>query len=281
MSKGIILSGGTGSRLHPLTVVVNKQLLPVYDKPMIYYPLCTLISCGITEICIISSPEYLPLYEKLLGDGSNLGLKICYKVQHAPKGIAESFIIAEDFIGNDGVSLVLGDNIFHGNIKGKIPQKGAIVFAYKVSDPSAYAVVEFDNDGKVLSLEEKPKQPKSEYCVPGLYFFDNKVVNYAKVLKPSGRGELEVTDLINIYLSNKELSVIEFPRGTAWLDAGTPDTLFQSAAYIRTIQERQGIKIGCIEEECYRKKIINKSALIKAIDSLPKSEYKQYLQKLI
>jgi glucose-1-phosphate thymidylyltransferase len=281
MSKGIILSGGTGSRLHPLTVVVNKQLLPVYDKPMIYYPLSTLISCGITEICIISSPEYLPLYEKLLGDGSNLGLKICYKVQHAPKGIAESFIIAEDFIGNDGVSLILGDNIFHGNIKGKIPQQGAIVFAYKVSDPSAYAVVEFDNDGKVLSLEEKPKQPKSEYCVPGLYFFDNKVVKYAKVLKPSGRGELEITDLINIYLSNKELSVIEFPRGTAWLDAGTPDTLFQSAAYIHTIQERQGIKIGCIEEECYRKKIINKSALIKVIDSLPKSEYKQYLQKLI
>jgi glucose-1-phosphate thymidylyltransferase len=216
-----------------------------------------------------------------LGDGSNLGLKICYKVQHAPKGIAESFIIAEDFIGNDGVSLILGDNIFHGNIKGKIPQQGAIVFAYKVSDPSAYAVVEFDNDGKVLSLEEKPKQPKSEYCVPGLYFFDNKVVNYAKALKPSGRGELEITDLINIYLSNKELSVIEFPRGTAWLDAGTPDTLFQSAAYIHTIQERQGIKIGCIEEECYRKKIINKSALIKVIDSLPKSEYKQYLQKLI
>jgi len=281
MSKGIILSGGTGSRLHPLTIVVNKQLLPVYDKPMIYYPLSTLISCGITEICIISSPEHLPLYEKLLGDGSNLGLKICYKEQHAPKGIAESFIIAEDFIGNDGVSLVLGDNIFHGNIKGKIPQKGAVVFAYEVNDPSAYAVVEFDDDGKVLSLEEKPKQPKSKYCVPGLYFFDNKVVSHSKSLKPSARGELEITDLINIYLSNKELSVIEFPRGTAWLDAGTPDTLFQSAAYIHTIQERQGIKIGCIEEECYRKKTINKSSLIKLIDSLPKSDYRQYLQKLI
>ena len=279
MSKGIILSGGTGSRLHPLTVVVNKQLLPVYDKPMIYYPLSTLISCDITEICIISSPEHLPLYEKLLGDGSNLGLKICYKVQHEPRGIAESFIIAEDFIGNDGVSLVLGGNIFHGNIKGKIPRQGAIVFAYEVGDPSAYAVVEFDDDGKVLSLEEKPKQPKSKYCVPGLYFFDNKVVNYAKALKPSGRGELEVTDLINIYLSNKELSVIEFPRGTAWLDAGTPDTLFQSAAYIKTIQERQGIRIGCIEEECYKKGLINKNQLKKVICGLPNSEYKCYLQK--
>ena len=279
MSKGIILSGGTGSRLHPLTVVVNKQLLPVYDKPMIYYPLSTLISWDITEICIISSPEHLPLYEKLLGDGSNLGLKICYKVQHEPRGIAESFIIAEDFIGNDGVSLVLGDNIFHGNIKGKIPRQGAIVFAYEVGDPSAYAVVEFDDDGKVLSLEEKPKQPKSKYCVPGLYFFDNKVVNYAKALKPSGRGELEVTDLINIYLSNKELSVIEFPRGTAWLDAGTPDTLFQSAAYIKTIQERQGIRIGCIEEECYKKGLINKNQLKKVICGLPNSEYKCYLQK--
>jgi glucose-1-phosphate thymidylyltransferase len=246
---------------------------------MIYYPLSTLISCGITEICIISSPEYLPLYEKLLGDGANLGLKICYKVQHAPKGIAESFIIAEDFIGNDGVSLVLGDNIFHGNIKGKIPQQGAIVFAYEVSDPSAYAVVEFDDDGKVLSLEEKPKQPKSKYCVPGLYFFDNKVVDYAKSLKPSARGELEVTDLINIYLSNKQLSVVEFPRGTAWLDAGTPDTLFQSAAYIKTIQERQGIRIGCIEEECYKKGLINKNQLKKVICGLPNSEYKCYLQK--
>jgi len=281
MSKGIILSGGTGSRLHPLTIVVNKQLLPVYDKPMIYYPLSTLISCGITEICIISSPDYLPLYEKLLGNGSNLGLKICYKIQNEPKGIAESFIIAEDFIGNDGVSLILGDNIFHGNIKGKIPQQGAIVFAYEVGDPSAYAVVEFDNDGKVLSLEEKPKQPKSKYCVPGLYFFDNNVVNYAKSLKPSARGELEVTDLINVYLTNNQLSVIKFPRGTAWLDAGTPDSLFQSAAYIQSIQERQGIKIGCIEEECYKRKYISKTQLKCLIDKIPKSEYKQYLEKLL
>ena len=280
MSKGIILSGGTGSRLHPLTVVVNKQLLPVYDKPMIYYPLCTLISCGITEICIISSPDYLPLYEKLLGDGSNLGLKICYKEQLAPKGIAESFIIAEDFIGDDGVSLVLGDNIFHGNIKGKNPQQGALVFAYEVGDPSAYAVVEFDDDGKVLSLEEKPKQPKSKYCVPGLYFFDNQVVNHAKSLRPSARGELEVTDLINIYLNNNQLSVVKFPRGTAWLDAGTPDTLFQSAAYIQSIQERQGVKIGCIEEECYRKKTITKTQLRKIAESLKPSEYKNYLLKL-
>ena len=279
--KGIILSGGTGSRLYPLTTTINKQLLPVYDKPMIYYPISTMISCGIRELCIISTPEYLPLYEKLFGNGKHLGLDICYKVQYKPKGIAESFIIAEDFIGNDTVGLVLGDNIFHGMARMKPGLEGAVIFAYQVNNPSDYGVVEFDNDNKVISIEEKPKSPKSNFVIPGLYFYDNKVVGYAKNLKPSSRGELEITDLNRIYLENKTLSVIQFPRGTVWLDAGTPESLFQSGAYIQTIQERQGIKVGCIEEECYRKKFINKQQLSNVVDKMPKSEYKQYLEKLL
>lgn len=279
--KGIILSGGTGSRLYPLTSTVNKQLLPVYDKPMIYYPFCTMISCGITEICIISTPEYLPLYEKLFGDGNQFGLKICYKVQYKPKGIAESFIIAEDFINNEPVGLILGDNIFHGMPRIKPILNGAIIFAYEVNDPSAYGVVEFDENGLVLSIEEKPKQPKSKYAIPGLYFYDKNVVEYAKQLKPSLRGELEITDLNKIYLDQKQLGVIKFPRGTAWLDAGSPETLFQSGMYIQSIQERQGIKVACIEEECYNKKFINKNQLKNLVDKLPISEYKQYLEKLL
>ena len=279
--KGIILSGGTGSRLYPLTTTVNKQLLPVYDKPMIYYPLSTLISCGIREFCIISTPEYLPLYEKLFGDGKHLGLDICYKIQYKPKGIAESFIIAEDFIGNDSVGLALGDNIFHGMARMKPLLDGAIVFAYQVNNPNDYGVVEFDDNNKVISIEEKPKLSKSNFAIPGLYFYDNKVVQYAKNLKPSLRGELEITDLNRIYLENQTLSVIQFPRGTVWLDAGTPESLFQSGAYIQTIQERQGIKVGCIEEECYRKKFINKQQLSNIVDKMPKSEYKQYLEKLL
>ena len=279
--KGIILSGGTGSRLYPLTTTINKQLLPVYDKPMIYYPISTMISCGIRELCIISTPEYLPLYEKLFGDGKHLGLEICYKVQYKPRGIAEAFIIAEDFIQNDTVGLVLGDNIFHGMARMKPGLEGAVIFAYQVNNPSDYGVVEFDNDNKVISIEEKPKSPKSNFVIPGLYFYDNKVVGYAKNLKPSSRGELEITDLNRIYLENKTLSVIQFPRGTVWLDAGTPESLFQSGAYIQTIQERQGIKVGCIEEECYRKKFINKQQLSNIVDKMPKSEYKQYLEKLL
>ena len=279
--KGIILSGGTGSRLYPLTTTINKQLLPVYDKPMIYYPISTMISCGIRELCIISTPEYLPLYEKLFGDGKHLGLDICYKVQYKPRGIAEAFIIAEDFIQNDTVGLVLGDNIFHGMARMKPGLEGAVIFAYQVNNPSDYGVVEFDNDNKVISIEEKPKSPKSNFVIPGLYFYDNKVVGYAKNLKPSSRGELEITDLNRIYLENKTLSVIQFPRGTVWLDAGTPESLFQSGAYIQTIQERQGIKVGCIEEECYRKKFINKQQLSNVVDKMPKSEYKQYLEKLL
>jgi glucose-1-phosphate thymidylyltransferase len=276
--KGIILSGGSGSRLYPLTTVVNKQLLPVYDKPMIYYPLSTMISCGIKEFCIISSPEYLPMYERMFGNGNHLGLDIVYKVQYKPNGIAESFIIAEDFIGNDNVSLILGDNIFHGVPRIKMDFKGALVFAYEVTNPWDYAVVQFDDDN-IKQIVEKPKEFISSYAIPGLYFFDNKVIGYSKSLKPSKRNELEITDVMNIYLNNNSIDVIKFPRGTAWLDAGQPDTLFQSAAYVKTIQERQGIRIGCIEEECYNKGFIDKNQLKKVVDKLPKSEYKSYLQK--
>jgi glucose-1-phosphate thymidylyltransferase len=279
--KGIILSGGTGSRLYPLTTTVNKQLLPVYDKPMIYYPISTMISCGIRELCIISTPEYLPLYERLFGDGKHLGLDICYKVQYKPRGIAEAFIIAEDFIKDDVVGLILGDNIFHGMAKIKPTLDGAIIFAYQVNNPSDYGVVEFDNDNKVISIEEKPKEPKSNFAVPGLYFYDNKVIEYVKNLKPSGRGELEITDLNRLYMERQKLSVIPFPRGTVWLDAGMPDSLYQSGAYIQTIQERQGIKVGCIEEECYRKKFINKQQLSIIVDKMPNSEYKNYLSKIL
>lgn len=279
--KGIILAGGTGSRLHPLTSVINKQLLPVYDKPMIYYPLCTLLTCGITEFCIISSPDYLPHYNKLFGDGSQYGIKITYKVQYQPKGIAESFIIAEDFIGNDNVALILGDNIFHGMPRIKSSLIGALIFAYEVNDPSAYGVIEFNKDDNVVSIEEKPQQPKSKYAIPGLYFYNNKVVEYAKTLKPSARGELEISDLNLKYLDRGELTAIKFARGAAWLDAGSAETLFESSAYIHSIQSRQGIKIGCIEEECFKRKLINKAQLQILIGKMPESAYKQYLIKLL
>lgn len=279
--KGIVLAGGTGSRLYPLTNVINKQLLPVYDKPMIYYPMTTLLSCGITEFCIISSPDYLPHYNKLFGDGSQLGLKITYKVQYQPKGIAESFIIAEDFIGNDNVALILGDNIFHGMPRIKTSLKGALIFAYEVNDPSAYGVIEFDSEDNVISIEEKPKEPKSKYAIPGLYFYNNKVVEYAKTLKPSARGEIEISDLNLKYLDRGELTAIKFARGAAWLDAGSAETLFESSAYVHSIQSRQGIKIGCIEEECFKRKLINKAQLQILIGKMPESGYKQYLIKLL
>lgn len=279
--KGIILAGGTGSRLYPLTNVINKQLLPVYDKPMIYYPLTTLLSCGVREFCIISSPEYLPSYEKLFGDGSQLGIKIVYKVQYKPRGIAESFIIAEDFINKNNVALILGDNIFHGMPRIKTGLPGALIFAYEVNNPTAYGVIEFDKDDKVISIEEKPSQPKSKYAIPGLYFYNNKVVEYAKELKPSARGELEITDLNLKYLDRGELTAIKFARGAAWLDAGSAETLFESSAYIQAIQARQGIKVGCIEEECFKRKLINEAQLKKLIDNLTNCEYKQYLSKLL
>lgn len=279
--KGIILAGGTGSRLYPLTSTINKQLLPVYDKPMIYYPFCTLLSCGIKDFCIISSPEHLPSYEKLFEDGSQLGIKITYKVQYKPRGIAESFIIAEDFIGDDNVALILGDNIFHGMPRVKPLLEGAVIFGYEVNDPKAYGVIEFDNDDRVISIEEKPAEPKSNYAVPGLYFYDKKVVQYAKSLKPSSRGEIEITDLNLIYLDKKQLTAVKFAKGTAWLDAGSAETLFESGAYIQTIQSRQGIKIGCIEEECFKRKYISKEQLKALIEKLPTSEYKKYLNKLL
>jgi glucose-1-phosphate thymidylyltransferase len=279
--KGIILAGGTGSRLYPLTSTINKQLLPVYDKPMIYYPFCTLLSCGIKDFCIISSPEHLPSYEKLFEDGSQLGIKITYKVQYKPRGIAESFIIAEDFIGDDNVALILGDNIFHGMPRVKPLLEGAVIFGYEVNDPKAYGVIEFDNEDRVISIEEKPAEPKSNYAVPGLYFYDKKVVQYAKSLKPSSRGEIEITDLNLIYLDKKQLTAVKFAKGTAWLDAGSAETLFESGAYVQTIQSRQGIKIGCIEEECFKRKYISKEQLKALIEKLPTSEYKKYLNKLL
>ena len=279
--KGIILAGGTGSRLYPLTSTINKQLLPVYDKPMIYYPFCTLLSCGIKEFCIISSTEHLPSYEKLFEDGSQLGVKITYKVQYKPRGIAESFIIAEDFNGDDNVALILGDNIFHGMPRVKPLLEGAVIFGYEVNDPKAYGVIEFDSENNVISIEEKPIEPKSNYAVPGLYFYDKKVVQYAKSLKPSNRGEIEITDLNLIYLDKKQLTAVKFAKGTAWLDAGSAETLFESCAYVQTIQSRQGIKIGCIEEECFKRKYISKEQLKALIEKLPNCEYKKYLNKLL
>ena len=279
--KGIILAGGTGSRLYPLTSTINKQLLPVYDKPMIYYPFCTLLSCGIKDFCIISSPEHLPSYEKLFEDGSQLGVKITYKVQYKPRGIAESFIIAEDFIDDDNVALILGDNIFHGMPRVKPLLEGAVIFGYEVNDPKAYGVVEFDEENNVLSIEEKPVEPKSNYAVSGLYFYDKKVVQYAKSLKPSNRGEIEITDLNLIYLDKKQLTAVKFAKGTAWLDAGSAESLFESSAYIQAIQSRQGIKIGCIEEECFKRKYISKEQLKALMEKLPNSEYKKYLNKLL
>jgi glucose-1-phosphate thymidylyltransferase len=248
---------------------------------MIYYPFCTLLSCGIKDFCIISSPEYLPSYEKLFGDGSQLGIKITYKVQYKPRGIAESFIIAEEFINNDSVALILGDNIFHGMPRVKPILHGAVIFGYEVSDPRSYGVIEFDSDNNVISIEEKPTEPKSNYAVPGLYFYDKRVVQYAKSLKPSSRGEIEITDLNLIYLDKAQLTAVKFAKGTAWLDAGSAETLFESSAYIQAIQSRQGIKIGCIEEECYKRKYISKEQLKALMEKLPNSEYKKYLNKLL
>jgi glucose-1-phosphate thymidylyltransferase len=278
--KGIILSGGTGSRLYPLTTVVNKQLLPIFDKPMIYYPLSTLISCGIKDICIISSYDFLPLYQKLFGDGEHLGLNFTYKVQPKPDGIAQSFLIAEDFIDNDSVCLILGDNVFHGFNRMKVDFTGAVVFAYKVNNPQEYGVVDFDSNGKALSIEEKPTMPKSKYAIPGLYFYDKNVIEYARVLKPSKRGEYEITDINRRYMEEGNLNVIKMPKGTVWLDAGSPTTLSQASNYIQTVQERQGCKIACIEEDCLNQGFIDKKQFIKLMEKTPKSEYRNYLESI-
>lgn len=282
--KGIILAGGAGTRLHPLTLAVSKQLLPVYDKPMVYYPLSTLMLAGIQEVLIISTPHDLPLYQKLLSDGRQLGLRFHYAEQPNPGGLAQAFIIGEQFIGSDSAALILGDNIFYGSDMRETLQKavahpeGGTVFAYHVSDPERYGVVEFDGEGRVLSVEEKPAQPKSRFAITGLYFYDNAVIEIAKNLQPSARGELEITDVNKRYLEQGKLKVVPLSRGTAWLDSGTHASLLQSATFVQTVEERQGLKIGCIEEIAYRMGYITKEQLKKLAEPLTKSGYGNYLQ---
>jgi len=284
--KGIILAGGSGTRLHPLTLAISKQLMPVYDKPMIYYPLSVLMMAGINEILIISTPHDLPHFQKLLGDGSQIGCRFEYCVQPSPDGLAQAFVLGADFIGNDSVALILGDNIFFGSnlqetLNSSVDPKGGIVFAYHVSDPERYGVVEFNDELKAVSIEEKPVEPKSNYAVPGLYFYDNQVVDIAKNLKPSPRGELEITDVNKIYLEKGELQVRIMSRGTAWLDTGTFNSLMQAGQYVQVIEERQGLKIGCIEEIAWRQGFITSEKLIEIAQPLKKSGYGVYLEKIV
>lgn len=283
--KGIVLAGGSGTRLHPLTISVSKQLMPVYDKPMIYYPVSTLISAGIREILIISTPSDLPLFKKLLGDGSRIGCRFEYAVQEYPNGLAEAFIIGESFIGDDKVALILGDNIFYGTGLSNLLQanndpEGGIIYAYHVHDPERYGVVEFDAEGKAVSIEEKPAEPKSNYAVPGIYFYDNSVVAIAKNIKPSARGELEITDVNKAYLRDGKLKVSILDRGTAWLDTGTFHSLMQASQFVQVIEERQGLKIGSIEEAAYRSGFISKEELHRLATPLLKSGYGKHLLDL-
>ena len=283
--KGIILAGGAGSRLYPLTLVASKQLQPVYDKPMVYYPLTTLIEGGIRELCLISTPQDLPRFKQLLGDGSRFGLAIEYREQPRPEGIAQAFLIAESFIGRDAVALILGDNIFYGSDlfhrKMSEFESGATIFGYHVNDPERYGVVEFDAEGRAISIEEKPRQPKSNYAVPGLYLYDNQVVSLAKSLKSSARGELEISDLNIAYLRRGQLHVHRLSRGFAWLDAGTSSSLHDASAYVQAIEKRAGIKIGCPEEAAYRRGFLKLGQLEKLMDEMPKCEYRDYLAEVV
>lgn len=284
--KGIILAGGSGTRLYPITKGISKQLIPVYDKPMIYYPLSTLMLAGITDILVISTLEYTPLFEQLLGDGSDIGVSLTYKVQEKPNGLAEAFILGADFIGDDSVCLILGDNIYYGSGLSKLVQEaaektdGATVFGYHVNDPERFGVVDFDSNMKALSIEEKPENPKSNYAVTGLYFYDNTVVEKAKNLKPSDRGELEITDINKLYLDEGKLDVKLMGRGYAWLDTGTHDSMMEAASFIATIQKRQNLKVACLEEIAYRMGYISKEKLVELAQPMKKNDYGQYLLRL-
>ena len=283
--KGIILAGGSGSRLYPITKVYSKQLATIYDKPLIYYPLSLLMLGGVRDVLIISNDETIPLYQKLFGDGSHLGMKFEYVIQPEPKGIAQAFILGEKFIGSDMTCLILGDNIFYGNLeffyKALQTKKGATIFGYQVTDPERYGIVEFDKTGKVISIEEKPSKPKSHYAVPGLYIYDNRVVEISKNLKPSARGELEITDVNRAYLDLGELRVEKIGRGIAWLDTGTPEALLAASNFFGVIEDRQGLKVACIEEIAYYKGFISKEQFVKLVNAIPKSLYKEYLERIL
>lgn len=283
--KGIILAGGAGSRLYPVSKIYSKQLTLIYDKPLIYYPLSILMLSDIREVLIISNEETIPLYQKLFNDGSDFGMNIEYALQTAPNGIAESFIIGEKFIGKDGATLILGDNIFYGNLdfiyKAMQRNVGATIFGYRVNDPERYGIVEFDDKGKAISIEEKPAKPKSNYAVPGLYVYDNEVVNISKNIKPSARGELEITDVNNVYLQQGNLNVEKIGRGVAWLDTGTPESLLQASNFFGVIEDRQGLKVACIEEIAYNKGFIDKEKFTEILSKIPKSLYKDYLERIL